>query len=265
MAKKSSTKEKPSLFIGRWQPFHEGHKKLVETVLKSGKPVVIAIRDTQQDEKNPYTVEERADIIRHELKEYGNLVEVVAIPDIDEVCYGRDVGYLIRRINLDAKTESISGTKIRQDNQTQHDIIWLTGQSGAGKTTLARALAPMLGAVVLDGDEMRESISMNAGFSKEDRDANNFRIARLASVLARRTPVIVSVIAPFEETRQQINEMISPVWVHVDRNLPVIKDRPYESPLHADITVTVDEDADPEKNAGRVHARLKELTGSKMI
>ncbi|KKQ07620.1 MAG: sulfate adenylyltransferase subunit 1/adenylylsulfate kinase [Candidatus Daviesbacteria bacterium GW2011_GWA1_36_8] len=42
-----------SLFVGRWQPFHRGHKTLIETVLKEGKPVVIAIRDTEMSHKNP--------------------------------------------------------------------------------------------------------------------------------------------------------------------------------------------------------------------
>ncbi len=47
-----------SLFIGRYQPFHEGHKKLMEVELKEGNDVVIAIRDTEISEKNPYTIEE---------------------------------------------------------------------------------------------------------------------------------------------------------------------------------------------------------------
>ena len=45
-----------ALFIGRWQPFHLGHKYLVDQELKAGKDVAIAIRDTELSEKNPYTV-----------------------------------------------------------------------------------------------------------------------------------------------------------------------------------------------------------------
>ncbi len=81
--------------------------------------------------------------------------------------------------------------------------MWLTGQSGAGKSTLANLLKEKLNAVVLDGHEMRESISLGAGFTKEDREAHNLRVARLALVLAKQSPVIVSVIAPFEETRKK--------------------------------------------------------------
>lgn len=83
-----------SLFIGRWQPFHEGHKKLVDTVLDEGKTVLIAVRDTSVSEKDPYNVEERIQKIK---TVYGNNpnVEVIGIPDIAEVCYGRDVGWVI--------------------------------------------------------------------------------------------------------------------------------------------------------------------------
>ena len=102
-----------SLFIGRWQPFHDGHKALIETVLKKGLPVLIAIRDTSRSEKNPYSVSERRRMIQRGLSEYGKLVKIISIPDIVEVCYGREVGYGVRRISLDKKTERISGTKIR--------------------------------------------------------------------------------------------------------------------------------------------------------
>ncbi len=58
-----------SLFIGRWQPFHNGHKTLIETVLKKNKPVVIGIRDTEVSEKNPYSTSERWAMIHRTLKE----------------------------------------------------------------------------------------------------------------------------------------------------------------------------------------------------
>jgi len=111
--KRNTAHTPASLFIGRWQPFHDGHKALIETVLKKGLPVLIAIRDTPRSDKNPYTVSERRRMIRRGLSEYGNLVKIISIPDIAEVCYGRDVGYGIRRISLNKKTEAISGTAIR--------------------------------------------------------------------------------------------------------------------------------------------------------
>ena len=228
-----------SLFVGRWQPFHAGHKKLIETVLKKGKPVIIAVRDTELSHQNPYTVTERRVMIRRALRKYGELVYVMAIPDIDEICYGRDVGYAIRRIELDRRTEQVSGTKTRAKKKPVHPIVWLTGQTRSGKTSIANELAPVIGGVVLDGDEMRESISKGAGFSKADRDEHNIRVARLALVLARRTPVIVSVIAPFESTRKKINALIRPVWVYVKRNVPITKQKPYEAPKAPDFTLTV--------------------------
>jgi adenylylsulfate kinase len=104
--------KKASLFVGRWQPFHKGHRSMIEPVLKSGKPVVIAIRDTDLSEENPYSVPERRNMIQRWFKKYGDLVNVVVIPDIDEICYGRNVGYAIRRISHAG--EAISGTKIRK-------------------------------------------------------------------------------------------------------------------------------------------------------
>ena len=229
-----------SLFVGRWQPFHKGHKTLIETVLKKGKPVVIAIRDTEISHKNPYSVYERWTKIQQELHKYGELVKIIVIPDIDEICYGRDVGYSIRKIDLDQKTESISGTKTREKNPPTKPIIWLTGQSGAGKTTLAKALKEKIGGIILDGDEMRESISLGAGFSKEDREEHNLRVARLALVLAKRDIVIVSVIAPFESTRNKISQLISPLWVYVHRDLKNDPQKPYEAPLEYNIKVDSD-------------------------
>lgn len=247
-----------SLFIGRWQPFHDGHKQLIETVLKEGKPVVIGIRDTDISHSNPYTVSERWAMIQRALHEYGELVKIIPVPDIDEVCYGREVGYGIRQIGMGEEVESISGTKTREANKPTQDIIWLTGQSGAGKTTLANALAPMLGAVVLDGDEMRESISLGAGFSKEERDMHNLRVARLAKTLAKRSPVIVSVIAPFEETRKELTEMLKPVWVYIKRDLPSTEEKPYEVPENPDMVIEVDEIVTPEEHAKMVCDYLKE-------
>ena len=101
---------KYSLFIGRWQPFHEGHQKLIQKVLDEKKNVCVAIRDTEISETDPYTTQERQLMINKVFPE----VKVIVIPDIEEVIYGRNVGWGIREIRLDEVTESISATKIRQ-------------------------------------------------------------------------------------------------------------------------------------------------------
>lgn len=243
-----------SLFIGRWAPFHEGHQALIESVLSSGKPVVIAIRDTEPSTDNPYSTSERWARIQDALHKWGNLVRIIVIPDIDEVCYGRGVGYGIRRIDLTDEVHEISGTKKRLTTRPTHPIVWLTGQSGSGKTTLAGAIKSSLGnAVILDGDEMRESISAE-GFSREDRNTHNLRVARLALVLAKQSPVIVSVIAPFAETRSQIDKLISPLWVLCSRHgQKEGREFPYELPDRGEVDVLADGDAFPaSENAAKV-------------
>lgn len=107
---------KYSLFIGRWQPFHEGHKKLIQKVLDEGKNVCIAIRDTEISKENPYTVMEREMMIVKAFPDADFRIVIIRIPDIEEVCYGRKVGWGIREIRLDEETEKISGTEIRNDN-----------------------------------------------------------------------------------------------------------------------------------------------------
>ena len=99
-----------SLIIGRFQPFHSGHKKLIQTVLDEGKNVCIAIRDTEISKSNPYTVEERTKAIREEFPQ----AKFYLIPDIEEFVYVRGVGYGLRKIRLDPDTAAINGTEIRQ-------------------------------------------------------------------------------------------------------------------------------------------------------
>jgi cytidyltransferase-like protein len=230
---------KHSLFVGRWQPFHKGHKVLVESVLKKKKPVVIAIRNTEVSRNNPFTVDQRWEMIRKELSKYNSLVKIVVIPDIDEICYGRHVGYRVRQIELDGGVEKISGTKNRKIGP---EIVWLTGNVGAGKTTLANLLAERLDGIVLDGNEMRRSISVGIGFSKEDREEHNLRVARLAKVLHRQHKnVIVSVIAPFKSTRKKIDRIIKPKWIYIKRReLEPDPERPYEEPERPFLVVDTD-------------------------
>ena len=243
-----------SLFIGRWAPFHEGHEALIESVLSTGKPVVIAIRDTEPSVDNPYSTSERWTKIQEALQDWGPLVRIIVIPDIDEVCYGRDVGYAVRRIDLTDELHEISATKKRLSTPATHPIVWLTGQSGSGKTTLANAIKDELGSVViLDGNEMRESISAE-GFSPDDRHAHNLRVARLAQVLSKQAIVVVSVIAPFADTRAEIDRLVSPIWVLCSRRQQKAgPEYPYELPRPSEVRVTAEGDASsPTENALKV-------------
>ena len=103
-----------SLFIGRWQPFHKGHKLLIEKTLREGNNVVIAVRDTEINKDNPYSYKARCKMIMEQMSDWEDRLEIIKIPDIDEVCHGRKVGWKIREIKLDKKTEQISGTSIRK-------------------------------------------------------------------------------------------------------------------------------------------------------
>lgn len=108
--------QKPTaLFIGRYQPFHGGHRRLIEEGLRRVGQVCIAVRDTHGvDEKNPlpfFSVKQR---IETALSAFDGRFVVVPLPNITNVFYGRDVGYSVERIILDEITESISATKIRQ-------------------------------------------------------------------------------------------------------------------------------------------------------
>ena len=114
-----------------------------------------------------------------------------------------------------------------------YKVIWLTGKSGAGKTTLAKLLQLVwTPCVCLDGDEMRDSISLGAGFSRDDRDSHNLRVARLARVLSRQMNVVVSVISPVAKTRQTI-DMNYPMitFVYLKRTLADKEGHFYEEPI----------------------------------
>lgn len=109
---------KRSLVIGRFQPPHLGHQTLVETLLKEGRHVLIAVRDTEISINNPYSYEERKSALEIMFNAWKNRVEIMKILDIDEVVYGRKVGWGIRELRFDKEIEDISATKIRENDKT---------------------------------------------------------------------------------------------------------------------------------------------------
>ncbi len=106
-----------SMFIGRFQPFHNGHKWLIDQRLNEGKNVLICIRDIKPDEKNPFTAQEVERNIKNELWTLlsDETVKVMIIPDIESVNFGRGVGYDIIEHVPPQEVGNISATKIREE------------------------------------------------------------------------------------------------------------------------------------------------------
>lgn len=119
-----SKSEQYAMFIGRWQPLHAGHKEMFQQALNEGKRVLIAIRNMPTDEKNPYTpIQVQANIIK-EYKELINQgkVEVMIIPDICSVEFGRGVGYDIIEHIPPSEVAEISATKIREEMRKNNHL-----------------------------------------------------------------------------------------------------------------------------------------------
>jgi adenylylsulfate kinase len=110
--------------------------------------------------------------------------------------------------------------------------IWLTGLSGAGKTTIGKAIVQKLqnqnqNVSLLDGDNLRQTLCKGLGFSRSDREENIRRIAGLADSLTREgNIVIVCVISPYRTQRERLKQQISPFMeVYVNAPLAVCEQR----------------------------------------
>ena len=107
-------------------------------------------------------------------------------------------------------------------NHDQGFVLWLTGLSGAGKSTVAAKLGPALAerghrVELLDGDEVRTNLCQGLGFSREDRDTNIARIGYVAGKLAKHgVAVLVAAISPYREARDRVRaEVDNFVEIHV--------------------------------------------------
>jgi adenylyl-sulfate kinase len=165
-------------------------------------------------------------------------------------------------------------------------VLWFTGLSGSGKTTVAKMLLPKLkerGVRVerLDGDVVRESLTKDLGFTKEDRDTNIKRVTFVARVLSRNNvAVLSSFISPYAETRDFVRqEVTNYIEVFVDAPLEVCAERdvkglyeqafageienftgvsdPYQAPENPDIHLETHRET-PEESAEKILAWLEE-------
>jgi len=106
-------------------------------------------------------------------------------------------------------------------------ITWITGNSGSGKTRLAKALQSEYGGVILDGDDMRGCWEL--GFSADDRWEQNKRVAKIARVIDKQgVDVIVATICPYKQLRKQVYNITNCKFIYLDGGKSG-KEYPYES------------------------------------
>jgi len=103
--------------LGRWQPWHEGHRKLFDRAVAKTGQVVIQIRDCQGwNGTNPFAIDQVKNFIKRDLDMlYQGQYEIQVVPNITNITYGRDVGYTIEQETFDEATHNISATKIRKE------------------------------------------------------------------------------------------------------------------------------------------------------
>ena len=176
---------------------------------------------------------------------------------------------------------------MKQANRERGVVIWFTGLSGSGKTTIAHLVEEKLldagvPVEILDGDVVRENLSKGLGFSKEDRDTNIRRIAFVAHLLQRNGVfVITAAISPYKAIRNEARAMSKDfVEVFADAPLEVCEDRdtkglyakarageikgftgiddPYEAPDNAEVVCATDKES-VEESAQKVLDKLVEL------
>ena len=166
-------------------------------------------------------------------------------------------------------------------------VVWITGLSGSGKTTIARTLEDALSmnrcVVVLDGDEIRRHLSPDLGFSKRDREINVERVAYLSHILSRSGIItIVALISPFRTSRDYARKLIGDfVEVWVKCSLETCKkrdpkglytkvtrgeiinftgiDQNYEISFNPEIILDTDEETSPLQCSQRILQKLKDL------
>jgi adenylyl-sulfate kinase len=149
-------------------------------------------------------------------------------------------------------------------------VVWFTGRPGAGKSTLSQRVdAELRGrgvrTEILDGDTVREHLSCDLGFSREDRDSNVRRVGYVADLLARNGVVVIAaMISPYRETRNEVRTKIGDrfIEVYIDASVEACAERdvkghyakalageienftgisdPYEEPLAPEILISTE-------------------------
>jgi adenylylsulfate kinase len=176
---------------------------------------------------------------------------------------------------------------VKQANRERGAVLWFTGLSGSGKTTIAHEVEEKLldagvPVEILDGDVVRENLSKGLGFSEEDRNTNIRRIAFVAHLLQRNGVfVITAAISPYRAIRDEARAMIKDfIEIYADAPLEVCEERdpkglykkarageikgftgiddPYEAPENPEVVANTDKE-DVSQSAQKVIDKLIEL------
>ena len=121
LAKAASKSGEWAMFIGRWQPWHAGHRWLIDQALNEGKKVLLCVRDVPTDEKNPWAARDVMVNLYTELQELvqeGRL-KIIIIPDIESINIGRGVGYDVIEHVPPQEIHDISATKVREQMKAE--------------------------------------------------------------------------------------------------------------------------------------------------
>ena len=113
--------KKYAIFVGRFQPYHQGHISLIMQKINEGIPALIMVRDIAPDAKNPFTTEQTVEMIEKYHAAKGHDVQVLIIPDMESVNFGRGVGYEINEFTPPENIGWISATGIRNSIKEGND------------------------------------------------------------------------------------------------------------------------------------------------
>jgi len=191
--------------------------------------------------------------------------------------------------NLVEYTHKVTKEDRQQLLKQKSPVIWLTGLSGSGKSTIANELAIKLQqegklAYILDGDNVRMGLNKDLGFSDDDRKENIRRIAEVAKLLSDSGVIVITAfISPFREEREKAKEIVGRnnfIEVFVRTSLETCEkrdpkglykkarageipmftgiDSPYEEPINYDIMVSGDTDSDQYESTKFLYDSLTE-------
>lgn len=115
MSKIKNWKKKTAIYVGRFQPIHDGHFEIIKKAIKKNGQIAILVMDSFKiNKKNPFTFDQVKKKIHKKLINFVGKYEIIKIPVVSEFIYGRKVGYKIKKYKIGKKLEQISATEIRK-------------------------------------------------------------------------------------------------------------------------------------------------------